>query len=61
MQQSLVIDILANPPSTPEYARVFTIDAFNLAISSKNENIVDAFLTSETGMRLGCLTKAERI
>lgn len=56
MQQSLVIDVLVDPSSTPEYTRLFTIDAFNQAMSSKNENIIDAFLTSETGKRLGCLT-----
>jgi len=61
VQQHLVIEILAEPPSTPEYARFFVIDAFNLAMSSKSEDILCAFLASETGKLLGLLTDSERI
>ncbi|KAF3049004.1 hypothetical protein E8E11_001794 [Didymella keratinophila] len=57
VHQDLVIEVLADPPSTPEYARLFIIDAFNLAMSSKSENIIDAFITSETGKISGYLTE----
>lgn len=61
MLQNVVIDLLADPPATPEYARLFVIDAFNVAMSSKDEAIVCAFIASQTGKMLGCLTDSERI
>lgn len=60
-QQNLIIDLLANPPTTPEYARLFIMDASDLVMSSKNEHIFGAFLASETGKLLGGLTVSERI
>lgn len=60
-QQNMIIDLLADPPSTPEYKRLFLVDAFNLAMSSRNEQVLDAFLASETGKLLSDLTVSERI
>lgn len=52
--QDHVIGVLDKPPSTREYARLFPIDEFDLAMCSNNENIIDAPLTQQTGKRLGC-------
>lgn len=54
-------DLLASPPTTPEYARLFAIDCFNLAVKSNNDLIYHELCFSNTGKLLSNLTVPERI
>lgn len=61
IRYSPIGDLLANPPATPEYARLFAIDCFNLAVSSNNDLIYNELCFSNTGKLLNTLTWPERI
>ena len=45
-------DMLSHPPANPEYARLFAIDCYNLAINSKDEAFLEEFLDSNTARLL---------
>lgn len=53
--------LLAHHPETPEYARLFAIDCFNLATKSNSDVLYNDFLVSNTGQLLNGLTLPERI
>ncbi|KAF2994782.1 hypothetical protein E8E13_000151 [Curvularia kusanoi] len=54
-------DLLAHHPTTPEYARLFAIDCFNVIINSNNDLLYNELLVSNTGKLLNTLSVPERI
>lgn len=54
-------DLLAHHPATPEYARLFAIDCFNIIVNSNNNLLYDELLVSNTGKLLNNLSMPERI
>lgn len=56
-----IAELLAQPPTTPEYARLFAIDCFNLIANSKSELMLSDFLSSNTGRLLSAFSLSERI
>lgn len=56
-----VMDILARPPTTPEYAHLFVVDCFSLVAKSKNAQLLDGFIASKIGKLLDTLTVSERV
>lgn len=61
IRYSPIGDLLASPPATPEYARLFAIDCYNLAVNSNNDLIYNELCFSNTGSLLNTLSWPERI
>lgn len=54
-------ELLAHHPATPEYARLFAIDCFNVIVNSNNNLLYDELRNSNTGKLLNNLSMPERI
>lgn len=54
-------DMLSHPPASPEYARLFALDCFNLATNSKSKWLLLDFFDSNTGRLLDTSSLPGRI